>query len=77
MRFQRQVPEILAEFPELLEAARRGFGGGGVGGAGFVGDGVGRVVGGAVLFPGLEDLRDHDGEGGADYGGDHFGDGED
>ena len=74
LRFQREVAQVLPEFPQLLEPARRVFGG--VRGAGFVGDGFGRV-GGAVLLPGLEYLGDHDGEGAAYYCADHFGDGED
>ena len=74
LRFQREVAQVLPEFAQLLEPARRVFGG--VRGAGFVGDGFGRV-GGAVLLPRLEYLWDHDGEGAADYCADHFGDGED
>ena len=58
LRFQRDIPQILPELPQLLETSRRVFGG--ICGAGFVGDGVVRV-GRAVLFPCLEDLRNDNG----------------
>lgn len=58
LRFQRDVPQVLPELPQLLETSRRVFGG--VRGAGFVGDGVVRV-GRAVLLPRLEDLRNDNG----------------
>ena len=74
LRFQRDVPEILPELAQLLKPSGRGFGG--VGGAGFVGDGVVRV-GGAVFFPGLEDLRNDNGESAAYDCADHLGDCED
>lgn len=72
---ERDIAEVLAELAELLEAAGGAFGD--VGGAGFVvDDGVVGVCG-VVLLPGLEELRDDDGEGAADDGADFFGDGED
>ena len=58
LRFQRDIPQVLPEFTQLLKPARRVFGR--VGDAGFVGDGIVRV-GGAVLLPGLEDLRNDNG----------------
>lgn len=76
LRFlQGHVAQVLPEFAQLLEPARRAFGRV-EGSAGFVGDGV-VGVGGVVLFPGLEELRDDDREGAADDGADFFGDGED
>ena len=58
LRFQRDVPQVLPEFPQLLEPSRRVFGG--VCGPGFVDDGVVRV-GRAVLLPRLENLRNDNG----------------
>ena len=58
LRFQRDVPQVLPELPQLLEPSRRGFGR--VRRAGFVCDGVVRV-GRAVLLPRLEDLRNDNG----------------
>ena len=57
LRFQRDIPQVLPEFSQLLEPSRRAFGG--IRGAGFFGNGVVRV-GRAVLLPRLENLRnDH------------------
>lgn len=72
--FQRHVPEILPELAQLLEPPRRVFGP--VDGARFVDDGV-VGVGGVVLLPCLEELRDDDGQSAADDRADFFGDGKD
>ena len=58
LRFQRDVPQVLPEFPQLLETSRRVLGG--VCGPGFVDDGVVRV-GRAVLLPRFENLRNDNG----------------